>query len=119
MHIPKDIIEIIIQYYEGMVGEDLKVCFKQHIQIMKMQAELMFAHEHLTTHKLEFDDLPPTVIRNLGKIRGFHELQTYDERSNIYSIGMAHPRLDAIIYEILKGPIKIEIIRDAALSVCV
>ena len=119
MSLPRCVVEIIMLYYDEMIKEDLKECFLQHIQIMKMQSELMFAHENLTTHKLEFDDLPPTVIRNLGKIRGFHELQTYDERSHIYSIGMSHPRLDAIIYEILKGPIKIEIIRDAALSVCV
>ena len=93
--------------------------FLQHIQIMKMQSELMFAHENLTTHKLEFGGLPPKVIRNLVRIRGSYEFQTSDERNEIYSIGMSHPRLDAIIYEILQGPIKTEIIREAALSVCV
>ena len=101
MTLPSVIQDIILDYYDQLWRVELYQRLQQHAQSMTVLEELLFAHRHYTTYRLEFYGTPPIVIRNLERIRGVTPQEWTSEK---VTTRYKHPKINAILNKCLQLP---------------
>ena len=104
MPLPKVLQNLIFDYYEQLQGVEMQESLRQHGNSLTLLEELMFAHRHYTTYDLEFHGVPPKVIRDLERIRGFNDPQQWDDRFLRVTTRYSHPKIHAILNKCLVLP---------------
>ena len=99
MQLPKELVEIILDYMSQLQGVEFKQSLAQHLRSLNMLEELMFVHRNYTTFALEFHGHPPKVIRNLSKIRGNNDPQEWSDRFLQMTAQYQHPKIEAILLQ--------------------
>ena len=99
MRLPKELVNIILDYKEQLQVVELHQCLQQHLRSLNLLEELMFVHRNYTTYELEFYGDPPRVIRDLSKIRGNNDPQEWSDRFLQMTAQYQHPKIEAILLQ--------------------
>ena len=87
-----------MDYHGQLVEVEMHESLAQHLKSLNMMEELMFAHNNFTTYKLEFNGIPPNVIRNLKAIRGKYGPQDWSGGFLDVVSTYQHPKIQSILF---------------------